>query len=203
MKARFLFFLLTFLTIATVSAQDSLRMAFSKSYTFEKAGDYTSAIKSIKQSYDERSYECNVRLGYLSYIIGGFKEATNYYTRAIALMPYAIEARLGYVLPASKLEKWDDVLAQYHAVLKIDPQNTSVNYKAGMIYYYRKNYAAALPLFERIVNLYPFDYDGMYMYAWTNLQMGKFKEAKILFNKVLLISPNDKSALEGLSLIKK
>jgi Flp pilus assembly protein TadD len=54
-----------------------------------------------------------------------------------------------------------------------------------------------------VVNLYPFDYDGLLMYAWSNLQIGKFKEAKILFNKVLMLSPNDKSALEGLAIINK
>jgi Flp pilus assembly protein TadD len=41
------------------------------------------------------------------------------------------------------------------------------------------------------------------MYAWSNLQLGRFKEAKILFNKVLMLSPHDKSALEGLSIVEK
>jgi hypothetical protein len=40
------------------------------------------------------------------------------------------------------------------------------------------------------------------MFAWTNYMLGKTREAKILFNKVLLISPNDISATEGLGLIK-
>jgi len=53
-----------------------------------------------------------------------------------------------------------------------------------------------------VVNLYPFGYDGLLMFAWTNLKAGKLREAKILFNKVLMYSPGDKSALEGLSYIK-
>jgi hypothetical protein len=40
------------------------------------------------------------------------------------------------------------------------------------------------------------------MMAWTSLKMGKMREAKVLFNKVLLLSPDDESAIEGLSLIK-
>jgi hypothetical protein len=40
------------------------------------------------------------------------------------------------------------------------------------------------------------------MLAWTNLQLGKSREARVLFNKVLLYSPGDKSALEGMGLIK-
>jgi hypothetical protein len=40
------------------------------------------------------------------------------------------------------------------------------------------------------------------MFAWTNYKLGKYKEAKILFQKLLLLSPDDSSAKEGLSLIK-
>ena len=42
----------------------------------------------------------------------------------------------------------------------------------------------------------------MLMSAWTNYFLGNKNEAVTLFNKTLLYSPNDKSALEGLSLIK-
>jgi hypothetical protein len=40
------------------------------------------------------------------------------------------------------------------------------------------------------------------MFAWTNLKLGKTREAKILFNKTLLYNPDDASAKEGLGLIK-
>ncbi|MEZ5148220.1 MAG: hypothetical protein R2759_14450 [Bacteroidales bacterium] len=54
---------------------------------------------------------------------------------------------------------------------------------------------------KKVVNLYPFDYDGLIMFAWTNLKLGKLREAKVLFNKVLMYKPDDSSALEGLSVI--
>ena len=38
------------------------------------------------------------------------------------------------------------------------------------------------------------------MYAWCNLQLGKKKEAKILFQKALLNKPNDIASQEGLEL---
>jgi tetratricopeptide (TPR) repeat protein len=71
-----------------------------------------------------------------------------------------------------------------------------------MIYYYKKNYTIANKYFKKIISLYPFGYDALLMYAWTNFQLGKTGEAKIMFNKVLLLSPYDTSALEGLGLIK-
>jgi len=53
-----------------------------------------------------------------------------------------------------------------------------------------------------VINLYPFDYDTMILYAWTNFKLGKLREAQVMFNKVLLNKPKDASAMEGLSLIK-
>jgi len=183
-------------------AQDAMQTAFEQSYIQEQAGNYKGAVQSIAAVYNPKSYECNLRLGYLNYMSGAYNDAIGYYKKAIDLMPYAIEPRLGYVYPAAALGKWDDVVLQYQSILKIDPKNSTVNYKLGVIYYNRKKYAQAYALFEKVVNLYPFDYDGLIMFAWTNYRLGKLPQAKLLFKKVLLLSPNDKSALEGLSLIR-
>jgi tetratricopeptide (TPR) repeat protein len=189
--------------ISPLFAQEtSLQTAFEKSYTTEKSANYNEASQALMQVYSEKSYELNLRLGYLKYMAGAYNDAIIFYKKAIQIMPYAIEPRLGYVYPAAALNKWDDVIIQYQAILKIDPNNSSVNYKLGIIYYNRKKYTQAYNLFEKVVNLYPFDYDGLLMYAWNNYRMGKLPQAKLLFKKVLLISPNDKSALEGLALIK-
>lgn len=195
--------LLYMLLISELYAQDQpMQQAFASSYTMEKAGNYAGAAQAISNIYNPQSYECNLRLGYLKYMMGTYAEASGYYQKAIELMPYAIEPRLGKVLPLAALGKWDDVMAIYVAILKNDPKNSAVNYKLGYIYYTRKQYTQAYKCFEKVVNLYPFDYDALLMYAWTNYRLGKLKEAKLLFQKVLLASPADKSALEGLSLIK-
>ena len=40
------------------------------------------------------------------------------------------------------------------------------------------------------------------MLAWTDYYLGKKNQAKLLFNKVLMSNPDDKSATEGIKLIK-
>ncbi|MFX4439369.1 tetratricopeptide repeat protein, partial [Acinetobacter baumannii] len=87
-------------------------------------------------------------------------------------------------------------------ILKIDAQNVTANYWAGVMQYNRKKYEQAARHFEKVVNLYPFDYDSNHMLAWTYLNLGKNNDAKTLFNKALLIRPADSSSLEGLSKIK-
>jgi tetratricopeptide (TPR) repeat protein len=195
---------LTFLPVSRLAAQDysALQQAFSTSYTQETAGDYSGGIATLKKVYDESSYEINVRLGWLNYMAGQFTESTSYYSKAISLMPYSIEARLGFALPSSAMGNWELVVNKYLEILKIDPANYTANYRMGLIYYGRKDYASSIKYFEKVANMYPFDYDAIHMYAWANYQLGKLREAKVLFNKTLLIRPGDTSALEGLGLIK-
>lgn len=184
------------------SGYAALQEAFSKSYAYEQKGNYSEAVNSLKSVYQEDSYESNLRLGWLNYLGGSFTESSAFYQKAMKLKPYSIESKLGYVYPLSALGKWDIIITQYTEILTIDPQNTLVNYRMGSIYYNRKDYVKAEKYLEKVVNLYPFDYDSMILFAWTNYQLGKLREAQALFNKVLLIKPKDSSALEGLSLIK-
>ncbi len=181
---------------------ESIQSAFEKSYSYEYSGEYSKAIDELKEVYDESSYEINLRLGWLTYMAGFFTESAAYYQKAIDLKPLSIEAKFGFTYPASALGNWEHVKNSYKEILKIDSQNSTANYKLGSIYYGNEDYTTALKYFEKIVNLYPFDYDGLLMYAWTNLKLGKFREAEVLFNKVLMNQPNDKSAIEGLGLIK-
>lgn len=180
----------------------TIQEAFKKSYAEEASAEYNKAIQTMKTVFDENSYEINIRLGWLSYSMGNFTESISYYQKAISLQPFAIEPRFGLVLPASSMGNWEMVKQQYDKILEIDPMNTKACYYLGLIYYNREQYEDALVCFEKVANLYPFDYDGMIMYAWCNFKLGKLREAKVLFNKVLMINPEDESAIEGLKLIQ-
>jgi len=192
-----------FASSTMIKAQNNpVANAFTQSYYFEKVSNYPSAIAALKKVYSESSYEINLRLGWLTYSAASYQESINYYQKCIDLMPVSIEARLGIVYPAAALGNMTKVIKEYGKVLEIDPQNTVANYKLGYIHYDKKDFQTAYKYFEKVVNLYPFDYDGLLMFAWTNYRLGKTREAKVLFGKILLLSPGDASATEGLSLIK-
>jgi tetratricopeptide (TPR) repeat protein len=194
--------LITPLSLCVNLAAQNLEEAFSKSYIAEYAGKYADAATPLKAVYNAKSYELNMRLGYVTYMAGNSLEAKKYYQKAVELMPYSIEAKLGYVLPLGILNEWTTIAAQYRDILKIDPQNSIANYRLGSILYYNKDYTTAFKHLEKVVNLYPFSYDGLILFAWTEYQLGKMNEARALFKRVLLLSPKDKSALEGLALVK-
>lgn len=191
------------LLATTINAQDNnLVDAFKKSYTHEKAGEYTKATAALKAVYDADNYALNLRLGWLDYLAGLFTESMSYYQKAMKLMPLSIEARLGYVLPAAAAGNAEQVKNQYLEILKIDPNNSTANYRLGVIYYGKGDYNLAYKHLEKVVNLYPFDYDSLVMFAWINLKLGRMHEAEVLFRTALLNRPGDASALEGLSNIR-
>ena len=194
--------LISISSVLFAQTTNTVAKAFEESYSLEKEGEYNKAIKKIKTVYSADSYEINLRLGWLNYYAGFFTESTTYYQKAILLMPYSIEAKLGLINPLAALGNWNIVIKTYEKILQLDPKNSTANYRLGSIYYGKKDYNNAYKYYEKVVNSYPFDYDATLMFAWTNYFMGKKREAKILFNKVLLISPNDSSANEGLGLIK-
>ena len=192
------------LAISGVMAQNSQEVisAFDESYTLEIDGKYSEAIKELKNIYNPASYHINLRLGWLCYLSGQFTESSAYYQKAIELKPYAIEARFGLTYPASSTGNWAQVKEQYIKILEVDPQNTRANYYFGLMHYEVGDFDLAANHFEKVVNLYPFDMESVRMFAWANFQLGKTRKAEVLFNEVLLIDPDNESALEGLDLIK-
>jgi len=176
--------------------------AFQKSYLHEASGDISGAIVDMKNVYDENSYEINLRLGWLSYSLGLFSESQGYYNKAISLHPFAVEPRFGVVLPQSALGNWSSVILQYQKILEITPNNSIALHRLGLIYYGKKLYSKAEQYFEKVVNLYPFNYDGLVMLAWTKYHLKKYREAKILFNKALMNTPTGTSAMEGKNVVE-
>lgn len=188
----------------SIRAQDTgkIHMAFASSYDYEIEGNFAEAVKTLRSVYDPGSYHINTRLGWLSYMQGQFTESSAYYQKAIELKPYAIEARFGLTYPSSAMGNWAQVKEQYIKILELDPMNTKANYYYGLMYYENADYEPAARHFEKVANQYPFDGDAVLMLAWSNFQLGKTREAEVLFYEVLLIDPGNKSANEGLGLIK-
>ncbi|MBF9219762.1 tetratricopeptide repeat protein [Hymenobacter ruricola] len=181
---------------AAARAQDQAA-AFASSYAAEAKADYADAIAPLKAIYTG-TYEQNLRLGWLYFLAKNYTAAAAHYQKAVEQRPYAIEPKFGLIKPLNALGQVEKMLGLYTDVLKVDPQNTQANYWAGVIYLNRKAYGPAARYFERVVNLYPFDYDSNISLAWAYLNLGKKAEARALYTKALLIRPGDAAATAGL-----
>ena len=181
---------------AAAQAQDQTA-AFASSYAAEAKADYADAIAPIKSIY-AGTYEQNLRLGWLYFLAKNYTASAAHYQKAVAQRPYAIEPKFGLVKPLNALGQTEKMLGLYADILKIDAQNTQANYWAGVIHLNRKDYNKAARYFERVVNLYPFDYDSTLSLAWAYLNLGKKAEARALYTEALLIRPGDAAATAGL-----
>jgi len=202
LKKVLLIVLLTSTYLLPAQSTEEIQKAFKESYAFEAQGKYSDAVKAVKKVYKADSYPVNLRLGWLTYLAGRFTESVSYYSKSIKLKPLSIEARLGMTYPASAMGNWDNVITQYKEILKIDANHYTANFKLGQIYYSRKDYSSAEKYFNVVLNFYPFTYDPVINAAWNYLKMGKMREAKVLFDYALMLSPGDTSALAGLEQIK-
>ena len=191
------------MSVSTLSGQSftETKDAFQQSYIQEATGEVGAAINSLKAVYSEKSYEINLRLGWLSYQAGSFSESLAFYNKAIDLMPYAIEPRFGIVYPGAAMGNWTMVINQYEKILDISPNNSIAMHRLGLIFYGKEDYESAKKYFEKVANLFPFDYDALTMLGWTYLKLNNIREARVLFQKALLHTPGGTSAEEGLDLL--
>ena len=182
------------LSFCILSQSDvAVREALKKSYDSEYQLKYQKAIEDLQGVYEPTSYELNLRIAWLSYKVGKYTESVNYFKKAIAKMPLSIEAKLGVVYPLGALEKWDQVVDNYLAIVKIDGFNATANYRLALIYYNRGDYGNSWKYLQKYVNLYPFDYDGNSLAGWIKYSVGKKEEAFVFFKKALMVNPYDTS----------
>jgi len=202
LKKSFLVILLVGAQWANAQDQKAVQEAFSKSYTLETGKKYNEAVEALKSLNASENYSVQLRLGWLLYSAKRYDESVVAYKKAAEIMPASIEPLLALVNPLASKNNWEEVEKNHLNILKIDPKNSLTNFRLGQIYYNKKEYAKAEKYFSTTLNLYPFDYDSMLMSGWNCYFLGKYSEAKELFNRVLLYSPTDTSAKEGLALIK-
>ena len=186
-------------TMATVtnaqqnSQMSSVQLAFKKSYESEYNLKYAKAIEELVPVYDAKSYELNLRLGWLNYLNIKHVSSVDYYKKCIQLAPKSIEAKLGLIYPLASLERWEEVIVQYIDILKLDPTNMTANFQLALIYYNRKEYSKALPYITTYIESYPFNFDGVNLMGWIHYASGKKELAKTYFQKALLINPSSKN----------
>lgn len=171
--------------------------AFSKSYSFEYETQYAKAISALTDLHLE-SYQINLRIGWLYYLSKDYTKSEQFYKKAIALEPLSIEARFGLVLPLSMVGNWNSVLSTYLDIVKLDPNNSTANYRISSIYFARKDYANAKIYVSKLLKFYPFDYDSNLLLGKILLAEGKNAEAKKHFTKALEYNPQSEEAKTAL-----
>jgi phosphatidylglycerophosphatase A len=88
---------------------------------------------------------------------------------------------------------WDEIIAMYRSIIKIDPYHAIANYRLALIYYNRSDFGNSWKYLKNYINVYPFDFDGNSLAGWIKYSVGKKEEAIVFFRKALLVNPYDTS----------
>lgn len=196
--------LVSYLVINANSKPVDERIAvFTSSLTYETNGSMDSAISVIENIYPKYSsdYLFNIRLGWLYYNSGDFEKSLGFYNKAISIKPGNIESHFGATLPLSKMEKQEEIIQRYKTILKSDPMNYTANLYLGQIYLLTGNYNNAKQYIEKAYEQYPSYFEPNLSLGWTYYYLGNKLKAKEHFVCALMLSGDNESAREGLSLV--
>jgi len=175
--------------------------AFHTSLKYETAGDYNKAIQSLLPAVKEYAddYLLNLRLGWLYYLEGKYKESKQYYSNAVVGNGKSVEALLGKTLPLASLNEWDAVEAAYRTILKMDPMQYTANLRLGQILLSRGSYVDAKAYLEKAYGQFPGAYEPNLSLGWTSYYLGDKKKAATLLTTALMLSPGDTLTIRPLS----
>lgn len=176
----------------------SLADALKTSYEAEAKGDYKAAIQPLILPAAATSYIAQLRLGWLCYCNKEWNESISHYNQAIQLSPFAIEPLLGLMLPQMAAGKNDDAQRTAQSALRLDPNNYTALSRSAWLTFLRQDYRAAAAAYRKLTALYPTDTEMLLGLGWSLKWSGNVTEAAQQFRTVLLLSPDNPRAKQGL-----
>jgi tetratricopeptide (TPR) repeat protein len=128
-------------------------------------------------------------LGWLHYQNGNYSKSNTYYKKATELQPKSIEAKLGLANAVSGLGNWDELMQIYEDILKLDPINSSANYKLAYMLHSRRKNSQAIEHIKTVLTHYPFDFDSNLLAGKIYISLGNITDAKVVLNRALIYNP--------------
>lgn len=197
-------------TLVTPEARSSMPLVaagadasdvYQQSYAAEAAGKLDDAIDALGRLPvpQRESYVAHYRRGWLLYRLGRFADSVSAYTKASALEPGSVEARVAVLLPLLAQKRWNEAADAAQEVLKRDPENYLATLRLAYAKFSSKHFAEAEVSYRKLRVLYPADLEVRTGLAWTALRLGQQKEAVAMFSEVLEIVPSNASATAGLT----
>jgi len=184
-------------------SEEDLSKAFESSFAAESEGRIDEAYSIIERAMGKGNYESLMRLAYLRALAGRYKESAELYAKAAELEGNAVEPLLYEQYQYFLLEDWVRLEEVCLKTLKIDANNYISRTRLAYSYYMRAQYSKAAEEYSKVQLLYPLDLDVMLMRGWSYALSNRDNLAFKIFRKVLMLSPSNTSAKEGLEFLKK
>jgi tetratricopeptide (TPR) repeat protein len=169
----------------------------------ELAGEHDKAIAAIGKVIELTKVAgdgyVNLRLGWLYYLKRDYQLAIQHYATSAIALPRALSPREGLMACYQALGNTERVIESARGIVSIHAANYPANKTLADIYYGKGEYATAALYYRHLATLNPTDLVMVTNLGWCYLQLGQLDDAEQVLNNVLMVSPLDNSARQGIS----
>jgi len=122
------------------------------------------------------------------------EQAIIYFTQAIQINPYFIDAYdsrgFAYILS----DKYDQAITDFTQVIRLDPKNANAYYWRGVAYYNKKDYNKAIADYTEAIRLDPNDSYAYFQRANAYYDKKDYNKAIADYTEAIRLEPNDSYA---------
>jgi tetratricopeptide (TPR) repeat protein len=182
---------------------DQIESAYHNSYNYEKAGNYTDAIKAIQLILEKhpKTYTVNSRLGYFYRLNNQFPMSILHYRNAVNILPNSITSKLGLQYTYLLAKNFPKSLEISYQIISSDYYNFYGNYRLAYTLVSTEKYDLAEKVINKMLVLYPTDVLFLTELGLLQIKQSKLDMAKITLYAVLILDPENiraNSALLGI-----
>jgi len=179
-----------------------IKEAYYRSYMYEKVRDYENAIRALLPVYEAypNGYTINLRLGWLYYLWGKYKNSEFHYRKAVKISPSSVEAKLGLSLPLKAQNRWSEVEELMYEILKEDYYNYYGNLYLCQTLEAQRKYDLVRIIAEKMLYLYPIDVNFLVYLAKAYFHTDEKQKAMRIFKDVIILDPENTEAKKYLRL---
>jgi tetratricopeptide (TPR) repeat protein len=190
-------FLIAALLACDVYADDDwIRLAYHDSIAAEQVENYGKAIDAmlpVLRAYPE-AYTPNLRLGWLYYLDGRYRNSFTHYEQAIKAYSASLEARNGLMLPLMAQQKYAEVEQQAYQVLNVDYYNYFANLRLATALLGQKKYKLVTEVALKMTGINPTSIEFLQLLAQGYAGLGELDKASATFADVAILDPGNQAA---------
>jgi tetratricopeptide (TPR) repeat protein len=193
---------LTYPSEGAVAQEPDIDIAgsYRRSFEYERAEAYQDAIRALAPVYEAypNAYTVNLRMGWLFYLNGNYNNAAAHYGVARSAAPFALEPKLGQLLPLLAQGRWNEAETVAYEVVSVDHYNYYGNMRLIVALRMQEKFEPAYQIALKMATAYPTDLTFLEELARLNQARGDTEEATRLFTDLLILDPENQAAREYL-----
>lgn len=163
---------------AAAPADDRLSRHLSAAETYQIAGDLDRAAVENRAA----AAIALQRIGAIFLEEGNNEKAAKHLSDSAALADDSL-TRASLAVAYMRMAETEKALSEARAAVDLDAKNVRARQILGSLYYSKRDYQAALPELEKVLQLAP-DFDGAYLLGMTYLHLRQLERARLLFEEM-------------------